>query len=82
MNGGNLMGNEPKTLKEKFLTKLMNDSLWAVLFLMLLVYVINDAKAREDKYQETIKYLSQDIYEQVKDTNNKMNDILKVVYSR
>lgn len=35
----------------------VNNGLWAVLFLVLLFYVLKDSRAREKKYQETIDKL-------------------------
>lgn len=36
----------------------LNNGLWAVLFLGLLIYQLKDSKSREDKYQNTIKKLA------------------------
>ena len=36
----------------------INNGLWSVLFLILLVYVLKDSKARELKYQQTITTLA------------------------
>lgn len=50
----------------------INNGLWAVLFLSLLVYVLKDSKLREEKYQTTIKQLAdslsivEDVQEDVK----------------
>ena len=51
----------------------INNGLWAVLFLVLLFYVLKDSRAREKKYQETIAKLGdcvatvEDIKEDVKE---------------
>lgn len=39
----------------------INNGLWAVLFLALLIYVLKDSKSREDKYQITIKKLADNL---------------------
>jgi hypothetical protein len=36
----------------------VNNGIWAVLFLLLLVYQLKDSKERENKYQKTISSLS------------------------
>lgn len=36
----------------------LNNGLWAVLFLALLVYQLKDSRAREKKYQQTISELN------------------------
>ncbi len=43
---------------EEIFNLAINNGLWAVLFLALLVYVLKDSKSREDKYQNTIKKLA------------------------
>lgn len=35
----------------------IGNGLWAVLFLMLLVFVLKDSRTREQKYQDTIENL-------------------------
>ena len=57
---------------EKIFNLAINNGLWAVLFLVLLFYVLKDSRAREKKYQETIEKLGncvavvEDIKEDVK----------------
>ena len=46
---------------EEILNLALNNGLWAVLFLILLVYVLKDSKAREAKYQETIETLAESL---------------------
>lgn len=45
-------------LFEKIMQLAISNGLWAVLFLMLLVYVLKDSRSREIKYQETIASLN------------------------
>jgi len=46
---------------EEIFNLALNNGLWAVLFLMLLVYVLKDSKSRESKYQETIENLAENL---------------------
>ena len=39
----------------------INNGLWAVLFLILLFYVLKDSRAREKKYQDTIDKLGKSV---------------------
>ena len=39
----------------------LNNGLWAVLFLVLLFYVLKDSRAREKKYQDTIDKLGKSV---------------------
>lgn len=52
----------------------INNGLWAVLFLALLIYVLKDSKIREVKYQTTIEKLADSlaVIEDVK------NDVKKI----
>ena len=43
---------------EKIFNLALQNGLWAVLFLGLLIYVLNDSRKREKKYQDTISDLS------------------------
>ena len=43
---------------EEILNLAISNGLWAVFFLMLLVYVLKDSRRREIKYQETIASLN------------------------
>lgn len=52
---------------EQILDLAMNNGLWAVLFLALLIYQLKDSRTREQKYQETIAELNK--------TLNKVNKI-------
>lgn len=44
---------------EQILDLAIKNGLWAVLFLGLLIFVLKDSKARENKYQQTIKNLTE-----------------------
>lgn len=63
---------------EKIFDLAINNGLWAVLFLFLLIYVLKDGSKRETKYQETIKKLGEtieiikDVQEDVKEIKNKI----------
>lgn len=46
---------------EEIFNLALNNGLWAVLFLILLVYVLKDSKSREAKYQETIETLAESL---------------------
>lgn len=52
---------------EEIFNLALNNGLWAVLFLALLIYQLRDSKTREEKYQNTISELNQ--------TLNKVNKI-------
>lgn len=43
---------------EQIFNLALNNGLWAVLFLALLVYQLKDSRAREKKYQQTIAELN------------------------
>ena len=44
---------------DKILEVALSDGLWAVLFLLLLMYELKDSRKREEKYQKTISSLSE-----------------------
>ncbi len=52
---------------EEIFNLALNNGLWAVLFLALLIYQLKDSKIREEKYQNTITELNK--------TLNKVNEI-------
>ena len=56
----------------------VNNGLWAVLFLVLLFYVLKDSRAREKKYQETIDRLGTSIQtvEEIKEDVQEIKDII------
>lgn len=57
---------------EQIFNLALNNGLWAVLFLALLIYQLKDSRAREKKYQLTISELNC--------TLNKVNEIDQNVY--
>lgn len=59
--------NIPNNMWEEILNLALNNGLWAVLFLGLLIYQLRDSRNREQKYQETICELNK--------TLNKVNVI-------
>lgn len=50
--------------------KLLKQGIFAALFIMLLIYTVNESRAREHEYQQTIR--------EVNETNSKYADIIKV----
>lgn len=44
---------------DKVLEIAATNGIWAVLFVVLLVYLLQDSKKREDKYQKTIETLTE-----------------------
>ena len=44
---------------DEILDLAIKNGLWAVLFLALLIFVLKDSKQRENKYQQTIKDLTE-----------------------
>lgn len=56
----------------------INNGLWAVLFLCLLIYQLRDSKNREIKYQKTIETLgnSFDVLQDIKDDVVEIKDSL------
>ena len=58
----------------------INNGLWAVLFLVLLFYVLKDSRAREKKYQETIDKLGTSIatVEEIKQDVQEIKTIIHI----
>ena len=56
----------------------VNNGLWAVLFLLLLVYQLRDSREREKKYQKTITDLNNSL-NIVKEVKNEVTEINKNV---
>ncbi len=56
----------------------INNGLWAVLFLILLVYVLKDSRAREKKYQDTIDKLGKSVacIENIKEDVEEIKEII------
>ena len=46
---------------EEIFNLALQNGLWAVLFLGLLIYVLKDSRKRETKYQDTIKDLTKNL---------------------
>lgn len=46
---------------EEIFNLALQNGLWAVLFLGLLIFVLKDSKKRESKYQDTIKDLTKNL---------------------
>ncbi len=68
---------------EQIFNLAVQHGLWAVLFLALLIYVLNDSRKREKKYQDTIVNLTktlgivQIIKNEVEEIKNLVNCITK-----
>lgn len=65
---------------EKIINLAIGNGLWAVLFLMLLVFVLKDSHSREQKYQETIENLGTAL-QVVNDVKNDVEDIKSTISS-
>ncbi len=59
---------------EDILNLAIGNGLWAVLFVILLCYVLKDSRAREKKYQELIDALSESL-NIVKEVQDDVRDI-------
>ena len=62
----------------------VNNGLWAVLFLVLLGYVLKDSRAREEKYQETIDKLGKAVstIEGIKEDVEEIKEKINVIENR
>ena len=62
----------------------VNNGLWAVLFLVLLGYVLKDSRAREKKYQETIDKLGKAVstIEGIKEDVEEIKEKINVIENR
>lgn len=60
---------------EQILETAIKSGLWAVLFVALLCYVLQDGRKREDKYQKTIETLTErlEIVVEIKEKVDKMS---------
>ena len=58
----------------------LNNGLWAVLFCVLLLYVLKDSRSREKKYQTTIESLgnSLSIVQSIKDDIEDIKDAISI----
>lgn len=59
----------------------IKNGLWAVLFLGLLIFVLKDSKQREQKYQETIKDLTEHLGI-VHEIKKEVEEVKEVVYKK
>lgn len=66
---------------EKVLNLALSNGIWAVLFLMLLVFQLKDSKTRENKYQQTIENLG-DALQVVKEVKEDVEEIKQTLNSR
>ncbi len=62
---------------EKILEIAATNGIWAVLFVVLLVYLLQDSKKREDKYQKTIERLTERL-EVVAEIKEKVDELTAV----
>lgn len=58
----------------------LKNGLWAVLFLGLLIFVLRDSKQRENKYQQTIKDLTEHLGV-VHEIKKEVEEVKQVVYN-
>lgn len=65
---------------EKIINLAIGNGLWAVLFLMLLVFVLKDSRTREQKYQDTIENLGNAL-QVVQDVKADVEDIKTTISS-
>lgn len=65
---------------EKIINLAIGNGLWAVLFLMLLVFVLKDSRTREQKYQDTIENLGSAL-QVVNDVKSDVEDIKLTISS-
>lgn len=68
-------------LRDKIFERILKEGIWAILFVGLLFYVMNDSREREMRYQETIKILSSTLSTDIKNINSELND-LKILMQR
>lgn len=59
----------------------IKNGLWAVLFLGLLIFVLKDSKQRENKYQDTIKDLTEHLGI-VHEIKKEVEEVKEVVYKK
>lgn len=62
---------------EKLLEIAATNGIWALLFVVLLVYLLQDSKKREDKYQKTIETLTERL-EVVAEIKEKVDELTAV----
>ena len=59
----------------------IKNGLWAVLFLGLLIFVLKDSKQRENKYQQTIKDLTEHLGI-VKQIKQEVEEVKEIVFKK
>lgn len=62
----------------KLLEMAVSQGIWAVLYIYLFLRMLNENKAREDRYQETIKDLSMHIYRDVERIVMELDDVCHI----
>ncbi len=69
---------------EKIFNLALQNGLWAVLFLGLLIYVLNDSRKRENKYQDTIANLTKNlsIVQVIKQEVQEIKDIVNKITTK
>ena len=66
---------------EKVINLALSNGIWAVLFLMLLVFQLKDSKSRENKYQQTIENLGNAL-QVVKEVKEDVEEIKQTLNSK
>ena len=69
-------------LRERLFERILKEGIWAILFVALLLYVMNDSKEREIKYQETIKILSATLATDIRNISSELNDLKNLIQRR
>lgn len=70
-----------KVMWDEILDLAIKNGLWAVLFLALLIFVLKDSKQRENKYQQTIKDLTEHLGV-VHEIKKEVEEVKQVVYRK
>ncbi len=66
---------------DKIINLALSNGIWAVLFLMLLVFQLKDSKTRENKYQQTIENLGNAL-QVVKEVKEDVEEIKQTLNTR
>lgn len=69
-------------LRERLFDKIFKEGVWAILFVVLLLYVMHDSREREVKYQETIKILSATLATDIRNISTELNDLKNLMQRR
>ena len=59
-------------MESELIKSAMTQGFWAVLFVVLLLYVLKENSKREENYQSIISKLSEEIYQDLKEIKNKI----------